>query len=537
MDAEVGSGARGAESDVAHQLAAGAVAAVRAAAALYQDRLGEAPTMADEPSRRVEETAHGGILEPARWIDRGESRGHVPSVRAISACSSESTTTAIDILSGFRLRSEEGKSLNAFTVMAFDEGAPVASPNGAMAGVPIGVKDIIDVSGLPTTGGFRERGDQRAPQDAVCSKALRDVGALIVGKLNTSELSTFPNGENGSFGTAVNPWGVDRIPGGSSSGSAVAVSTGMVAAALGADTGGSVRVPAACCGVVGMKPTYGWISNGGVLPLAWTLDHVGVLTRDVADCAHVLDAMRGWSSATWVRRGMAEGVQKLRVGVPSNWIKKFADPEVRDQWPGVASRLTDAGAELVDIGLPDPDACSAVSRLIIHTEEAAWWGRHPEYHQVARTTIRMRKQIGRYVAGPDYVTALQLRELMRRDVRRVFAGGIHAIATPTLAMCVPRLTDCRSDDPVGLEGMRRLVLFTSLFSLCGLPAVSVPSGLDAAGIPMGVQFVAPFFQEGTALRVAGAFESTERWDHPSVRDAVAPSVAGNRVNGFTDAQN
>ncbi|HEX3564869.1 MAG TPA: amidase [Acidimicrobiales bacterium] len=441
------------------------------------------------------------------------------------------------MLDGFRLRAEEGMSLNAFTAMAFDQGIPGSSTFGPLTGVPIGVKDIIDVAGLPTTGGFKERRDQRAPQDAACSKALRDAGALIVGKLNTSELSTFPNGENGSFGTAVNPWGADRIPGGSSSGSAVAVSTGMVAAALGADTGGSVRVPAACCGVVWMKPTYGWISNDGMLPLAWTLDHVGVLARDVADCAHVLDAMGGWSSATSVRLGMAEGVQKLRVGVPSNWIKMYADPDVREQWSGVANRLTDTGAELVDIGLPDPDASSAVSRLIIHTEEAAWWERHPEYHQVARTTIRMRKQIGRYVAGPDYVTALQLRELMRNDVQSIFARGIHAIATPTLAMCVPRLTDCRSDDPVGLEGMRRLVLFTSLFSLCGLPAVSVPSGLDAAGIPMGVQFVAPSFQEGTALRVAAAFESTERWEHPSLHGAATPSVAEHEVNGLTDAQN
>jgi len=281
-----------------------------------------------------------------------------------------------------------------------------------------------------------------------------------------------------------------------------------------------VRVPAACCGVVGMKPTYGWISNEGVLPLAWRLDHVGPLTRDVADCAHVLDVMGGWKTTASVRRGLAEGLQKLRIGVPSHWIEMFAGLEVQHEWLGVAKRLTDAGAELVDVPLPDPDICSAVSRLIIHTEEATWWERHAEYHHIARTSIRIRKQIGCFVTGSDYVTALQLRELMLTDIQRVFALGIHAIATPTLAVCVPNLSECRSDDPAGLEGMRELALFTSLFSLCGLPAVSVPSALDASGIPMGVQFVGPPFEEGTVLRVAAAFESTGHWYHPSAKDAA-----------------
>ncbi len=377
---------------------------------------------------------------------------------------------------------------------------------GPLHGIPVAIKDIVETAGLRTTGGSRLRAEHVPARDAFVVARLRQAGAVIVGKANTHEFAAGGTGENPHYGTARNPWGTDRVPGGSSAGSAVAVATGLAAAALGTDTGGSIRIPAHCCGIVGLKPTYGRVSRAGVFPLAWSLDHVGPMTATVGDAAALLGVIAGpdpddaASSPLAVpdfgaRLGEAASLRGTRIGIPEGWCEHAVQPGVRAMVERALRALESLGASLVDCRLPPAGDLAPVNRAIAFAEGTAYhWADLNERGDLYGADVRARKEAGRLVTGVQYLQAQRLRAQLCREVGALLRERVDCIATPTLPIVAPRLGE-------GGDVIR----FTAFVNLLGVPAVSVPCGL-AEGLPVGLQLIGRAFREGDLLRVAAAYE-------------------------------
>lgn len=389
---------------------------------------------------------------------------------------------------------------------------------GPLHGVPLAVKDLFLTAGTRTTAGSRVLAGWVPDTDAWVVCQLHRAGAVLLGKLNMHEFAFGPTGENPHWGTARNPRDPERIAGGSSSGSASAVGAGLCYGALGSDTGGSIRCPAALCGIVGLKPTYGRVSRAGVLPLAWSLDHVGPMTRTVTDAALMLEAIAGHdpADATSARRpvpvfsrGLEEGVEGLRLGVPREFFWKPIHPGVeRAVWDAIDA-LEAQGARVSEVSLPIADEAWAPQSLIIHAEAAAYHRpflreRAAEYGR----TVRQRFLLGTLVSAADYLDAQRARRLVRGEVLRCLdpLQGVDALLTPAVPIPAP---------PIGAATVRAgdveapppafLVRNTGLFNLTGLPAISVPCG-TADGLPVGLQIAGRPWDEATVLRVARAVE-------------------------------
>jgi aspartyl-tRNA(Asn)/glutamyl-tRNA(Gln) amidotransferase subunit A len=380
---------------------------------------------------------------------------------------------------------------------------------GPLHGIPVAVKDIVETAGLRTTGGSRLRAEHVPARDAFVVHRLRQAGAVIVGKANTHEFAAGGTGENPHYGSARNPWDPERVAGGSSSGSAVAVAAGLALGAVGTDTGGSIRIPAACCGVVGLKPTYGRVSRAGVFPLAWSLDHVGPMAGSVGDAAALLGVMAGAdpedpASAPWpvpdfgARLGETASLRGLRLGIPRGWTAAGVQPGVRAAFEGALRALQSLGAELREVDLPEPDALAPVNRAIAFAEGTAYhWADLQQHPELYGADVRARKEAGRLVTGVQYLQAQRLRAQLCRQVGAILRE-VDALATPTLPVVAPRFGEATG---YGAD----LIRFTAFVNLLGLPAVSVPCGL-ADGLPAGLQLVGRAFREADLLRVAGAYE-------------------------------
>jgi aspartyl-tRNA(Asn)/glutamyl-tRNA(Gln) amidotransferase subunit A len=382
---------------------------------------------------------------------------------------------------------------------------------GPLHGVPVGIKDIIDVAGLPTTCHSKLLLDNIATADAEAVRRLRQAGAIILGKLSTHEFALGGPSFDLPFPPARNPWNPDRHPGGSSSGSGAGLAMGFFPLALGTDTGGSVRNPASACGIVGLKPTYGLVSRRGVFPLAHTLDHVGPMSRTVADAATLLEVIAGRDPSDPASVGGAirapgadldRGMRDLRIG----YVRHFhetdmpADPQVAAALDEVARSLAVEGAVLRPVVLPDLNALSAVNRIILQSEawaiHAAWLRTRPrDYGQSARRRLLP----GAFLTAEDYVQAQRRRTQMIAAVQGAFRD-VDVLLTAS-AMDVP----CRIDDA---EAMARTYPrhARAPFNLTGHPAITMMAGLSADRLPLSVQFVGRYFDEATLLRVAAAWE-------------------------------
>jgi aspartyl-tRNA(Asn)/glutamyl-tRNA(Gln) amidotransferase subunit A len=392
---------------------------------------------------------------------------------------------------------------------------PAAS--GALAGVPYAVKDLFESRGIATTGGSRVLEDWVPERDAAAIERLAAAGAILVGKANLHELAHGATGENPRFGTPPNPWHPGRLAGGSSSGSAAAVARGLASFALGSDTGGSTRVPAALCGVVGLKPTFGLVSRHGMIPYSWSLDHVGIIARDVADAALVLQVLAGHdprdsASADFAppdyRAALGAGVADLRIGVPERFFLEAADPEILAATRACLAELAAQGARLVPATLPDLGMARSVSLLVQMPEVLSYHRRHlPAKLELYGADVRDGLAFGQFILAEHYVRAQRMIERYRREMRTVF-GGIDALLTPTCPVTAPpigaaRLAAGGVTEPVG----NALTRFTSFFNLIGAPALSLPSGLAGDGLPMGVQVVGRPFEDDVVLRIGRAIES------------------------------
>ncbi len=384
-----------------------------------------------------------------------------------------------------------------------------------LQGIPLALKDLFETKGIRTTAGSRFFKDYIPEQDATVVQKLKTAGAIILGKTNTHEIALGVTNNNPHFGACLNPWDTARIPGGSSGGSAVAVATGMALAALGSDTGGSIRIPAALCGVVGLKPTYGRVSLRGVIPLSWNLDHVGPLTRTVVDAALVLQVIAGFDSQDpySVDRPVDDYSSGINDGVSGSHlalaIGDFFDTADSDVISGVNLAVIifeklGASVEKVDVSFlreaalangvmtPADGAAYHRDRLVQHPD---WFG----------TDVRQRLETGRSVTSTEYILARHTQAVMKNRLGQFFEM-YDALLLPTTPIAAPLL---QGNDAV--EQARRLTRFVSPFNLTGLPAISIPCGFTPAGLPIGLQIVSRAWNEAAILRIARAFEQETDW--------------------------
>jgi aspartyl-tRNA(Asn)/glutamyl-tRNA(Gln) amidotransferase subunit A len=387
---------------------------------------------------------------------------------------------------------------------------------GPLHGVPVGVKDIIDVAGLPTTCHSKILLDNIAAEDAAVISRLRAAGAIILGKLSLHEFATGGPSFDLPFPPARNPWNVAHHPGGSSSGSGAALAAGMVPLALGTDTGGSIRNPAAACGIVGLKPTYGLVSRRGVFPLAFTLDHIGPMTRSVSDAAMLLDAIAGHDardpgsvavSCSRFGADLERGARGLRVGFVRHFHETdlSADPEVTASLDAVSRVLIQEGAEVRTITLPPLHELAAVQRLIMQAESwaihASWLRERPgDYAEATRRKL----MIGAFHSAADYVHAQQHRLQMIAAVDYAFRDADVLLTANNMEAA------CRIDDEAALARTYPRQA-RSPFNLTGHPAIALMCGLSKAGLPLSVQFVGRTHDEVTLLRAAAAYERASEW--------------------------
>jgi aspartyl-tRNA(Asn)/glutamyl-tRNA(Gln) amidotransferase subunit A len=411
--------------------------------------------------------------------------------------------------------------------------------DGALLGVPLAVKDVINVEGLPTTCGSRILEDYVSPFSATAVEKLRCAGAVLLGKTNTDEFAMGSSTENSAFFPTHNPWDLSRVPGGSSGGSAAAVAAGMAFAALGSDTGGSVRQPASYCGIVGMKPSYGRVSRWGLVAFASSLDQIGPFARNVVDLSRLLGIIAGYDprESTSVNAPVPDyaasltgDIHSLRIGVPKEYFIDGMQPEVEVAVRAAVDTLADLGAEVVDISLPHTDYALPVYYLIAPAEASANLARYDgiryglslegsdlwdSYRQTREQgfgpEVKRRIMLGTYALSAGYydayyLKASQVRTLIRRDFDRALeqCDVLVAPTTPSTAFKIGE----KVDDPLQ---MYLEDVFTLALSLAGLPGLSMPCGFDENGLPIGLQIMGGAFDEATVLRVAHAYEGATDW--------------------------
>ena len=375
---------------------------------------------------------------------------------------------------------------------------------GPLHGVPISLKDVIDVRDQTTSAASRVRQGHIAAENATIVTRLRDAGAVIVGKTNLHEFAFGTTNEDSAFGPARHPLDPSRSPGGSSGGSAVSVLADMAYASIGTDTGGSVRIPSAVCGLVGLKPTLGEIPVDGVVPLSGTMDHVGPLCRSVEDAGILFDALRGRTPALGRH---APDVRGLRLGVLRGYFMSVIDPEVAECFEQACERLQAAGVELHDAHVSHADDIAPIYLHIVLSEAAAYHAATLESHADDYTpNVRLRLEMGRYILAEDYVRGLRGRDVLIREVDAALTN-CDGLLLPTLPIPAPTIGSGTVRIGGAEESVRNITLrLTQLFNLTGHPAVSIPCGRTSEGWPVGAQVVGHRHGTATLLDTALAVE-------------------------------
>ena len=414
-----------------------------------------------------------------------------------------------------------------------------AGEDGALLGIPLAIKDVLCTKDLRTTCGSRILETFVPPFDATVVGRLKEAGAVVLGKTNTDEFAMGSSTENSAFGPTRNPWDTDRVPGGSSGGSAAAVAADECIAALGTDTGGSVRQPASLCGVVGLKPTYGRVSRYGLIAYASSLDQAGVLTKSVADAAILLGTIAGHDprDSTSLKAPVPDyaaaltgEIDGMRVGVPQEYFVDGMDPQVEEAVRKAIDQLAELGAEIHEIELPHTEYALPVYYLVAPAEASANLARYDgvrygireevdgllEMYTATRgrgfgPEVKRRIMLGTYALSAGYYDAYYLkaqkvRTLIKADFDAAF-GQVDVIAAPTSPTTAFRIGE-RTDDPLQMYLSDVFTLSMNLAGNCGL---SLPCGFDEAGLPIGLQLMGPTLGEPTVFRVAHAYEQATDW--------------------------
>lgn len=446
----------------------------------------------------------------------------------------EKTLTNAENLNG-----ELNSFLSVERAHATERAAAVESgdADSPLRGVAIAVKDNICTKGLQTTCGSRILHNYKAHYDATAVEKLNAAGAVIVGKTNMDEFAMGSSNESSAFGVVRNPWDTERVPGGSSGGSAVAVASGVVRASLGSETGGSVRQPASLCGIVGLKPTYGRISRFGLVAFASSLDNIGIFGQTSKDVAEVLGVVAGRDKHDSTSADVAvpdyaatleNDIKGRKIGVPRALFGEGLDDEIRDSVEKSIDNFKSLGAEIVDVELPYAKFGIAVYYIIATAEASSNLARFdgvrygyraegaPELRAMYRKTreegfgaeVKRRIMLGTYVLSSGYYDAYyakaqKVRALVKRDYETAFAN-CDAILTPTSPSVAFKIGE-KSDDPLA---MYLSDIYTVSANLAGIPGVSVPCGVSEGGLPIGTQLLGNFWSEGTLLNLANVYEKS-----------------------------
>jgi aspartyl-tRNA(Asn)/glutamyl-tRNA(Gln) amidotransferase subunit A len=446
-----------------------------------------------------------------------------------------------DALGAYLTVDPEGALASARRV---DQALDAGKPQGPLAGVPVGLKDIFVTREMETTCGSSILKGWLPPYDGTAVARLRRAGAVVLGKLNMDEFAMGSSNENSAFKPCKNPWDLERIPGGSSGGSAAAVAADLCAAALGTDTGGSIRQPASMCGIVGLKPTYGRVSRYGVIAFASSLDQVGPMTKSVRDCAALLEVIGGHDpldSTSLPRPGgrylaacdeaRAGGLSGMRVGVPAEYFTSGLDAEVEQAVRQGIATLQELGAEVEQISLPHTRYAIATYYLIANAEASSNLARYDgvrygfrsdEAKDLRQMYFRTRQQgfgpevkrrimLGTFALSAGYYDAYyakaqQVRTLIRQDFAAAFER-CSVIATPTAPTAAFKLGE-KTDDPLQ---MYLADIYTISCNLAGLPGMSLPCGFTGDGLPVGLQLLGPPLGEEAVFAAAAAFEQATDW--------------------------
>jgi len=392
---------------------------------------------------------------------------------------------------------------------------------GPLHGIPVGLKDLYNTRGVRTTSGSRIFDNFVPAEDCTVAVRFREAGAILLGKLNMHQFALGPTGENPDYGHMHNPWNPEMVSGGSSGGSGSAVAAGQCTIATGSDTGGSIRIPAALCGIVGLKPTYGLISRYGLTPLSWSLDHPGPMVRTVEDAALAMNAIAGYdpkdvASANVTvpdyTESLTEDIRGLRIGVPKEYFEAPLDPEVRQSVQNALSQFESMGAEVREVSFPMFEQSQAISTAVLLAEAAAYYRDIVEKDgDKVYEPVRLRLQAGLFISAADYLRAQQARSLFDRETRKLLKE-VDLLAGPTEPVTAPKLlagTVIAGEQEIGTVGA--LTQYTRPFNINGFPAISVPCGFSNSGLPIGLQLAGRPFDETTVLKAAYAYERATDW--------------------------
>ena len=455
---------------------------------------------------RINELARLSLREAAELV----RRKRVSPVELTQAC-----LTRIE---------ELNPALNAFITVTADSALAEARQaeteiqrggyRGPLHGIPIALKDLFDTAGVRTTAASALYKDRIPTEDAEVVRRLKAAGAVFLGKQNMHEFAYGSTSVFSHFGAVHNPWNLDYMAGGSSGGSAAAVSAEMCFGSLGSDTGGSVRGPASCCSIVGLKPTYGLVSTRGVIPLSWSRDHVGPLTRTVADAAILLQAIAGYDPEEPTSQKMdvpdyssavGKKTSSLRLGVPREFFFAGLDPEVEAAVNGALAVLGKLTERIRDISIPlsSNRSVTDAEAYAFHAESLA---ESPELYQ---PYTRGRLGTGAGITARDYIEGRREMDRLRREIDKTFAT-VDALITPTVPIPPRTIVDAEADDPLAIA--RRLDLRNCTpFNINGLPTISIPCGFTSNGLPIGLQISGPHGGEAVVLQLAHAYEQATDW--------------------------
>jgi aspartyl-tRNA(Asn)/glutamyl-tRNA(Gln) amidotransferase subunit A len=414
-------------------------------------------------------------------------------------------------LNAFVTLNEDGALSSARTA---DDEIKKGKYRGRLHGIPIALKDVFETSGIKTTAGSKLLAANIPTSNAYVVQQLADAGAVMLGKLNLHEWALGVTNENPHFGAVINPWHPGHIPGGSSGGSAAAVTSRLCSGALGTDTGGSIRIPSSFCGTVGLKPTYGCVSLSGIIPLSWSLDHAGPITRNAEDAAVLFEAINGYDNmdpislirspcASWdTVRPTAE---KLRILCLTNMFDQV-DEEVARAVYDARSRLEELGALLAERDYPYAEDHLKWQGIILLSDAAAYHRDHlRESASDIGTDVLARLRIGEAMSATDVAIAHRKMTEARRGIIKLFEQ-VDLLLTPTTATPAPARAGLDA-----VEAARRFTRFTAPFNFTGVPAISIPCGFTSGGLPIGMQLVAGPWREVTLLQVASAYQSVTDW--------------------------
>lgn len=396
---------------------------------------------------------------------------------------------------------------------------------GSLLGIPIALKDLYETRGVLTTSGSKFFADYIPEKDAYVVQKLEAAGAIILGKLNMHEIALGVTNVNPHFGPCRNPWAPDRISGGSSGGCAASLAAEMCLGSMGSDTGGSIRIPASLCGVVGLKGTFGRVSLRGVLPLSWNLDHAGPMARRVRDVALVLQVVAGYDSEDPAsinysvddyQDRLTEGVRGWRVALVSDEFFAKADAEVMNAVHEAAKVFENLGARVAEVELPRARQAAKANGLMTTSDAAAFHQDRLQNHpKEFGHDVRQRLTTGAAYTSTEYIHARRTQTALRRKFEKFF-DDYDILLTPTTPVTAPPI-----EGPDAVEQAHKLTRFTAPFNLTGLPALSLPCGFTAKGLPIGLQIVARPWAEATVLRAGNTYEMETKWhlQKPTVNEA------------------